>query len=232
MSKSKLLATVSALAVTLGAAPAFASGPYEGPPPPAFRWYVSGFVGYSWPNDYEFAFVNNASNAAFNYVAPLDNGFTAGGAIGLIINPNIRTELELTWASFDFTNTYRSAFGFIGVNPTGSIDMTTLMANIWFNANYGALMPYIGGGLGVGWVDGDLRVTNGAGQQFSGSDTVFAAQLGGGIRYAISSNMELDLGYRAKFLFDVGFPSSLAGFHTTDDSMLVHTIQAGLTVKF
>lgn len=231
MTRSKLLGTACAAALLIGSAGPILASDMTPPPAPTRHWYASAFGGWVFSGNHEFDFVDNVTNASFAYTAPLDSGYAFGGAVGVIVNPNLRVELELNYSSQDFVNTYRSAF-FTGQNPTGSLDVTTMTVNAWFNANLGQFQPYIGGGIGWGWVDGDLTVTNGSGAQFNGSDSGLAMMLGGGIRMPVASNVELDVGYRARRVFDINLGSAIGGFSTTNEDITTHTIQAGINFKF
>ena len=84
----------------LGAAPAFAAGPNS-------PWYVTGFAGYTQPDDYHFDFIGGAG-ARFPYKASLDDGYSVGAAVGYRINEYVRVEGEYAYSNTDFGNSYRS----------------------------------------------------------------------------------------------------------------------------
>jgi opacity protein-like surface antigen len=236
MSQSMMKRILLAGAVLAGlAVPAFAGGSIKDAPAPVMPrvWYMSAFGGWSTVNNYDFDFVSNAG-ARFAYTAPLDNGYVLGGAVGWVVNPNLRLELEVAHlGGFDFVNTYRGITeGFTGSNPSGSMRITTVMVNAWLNTQWGNLQPYIGGGVGAGFAKADLTVTNGSGAQFGGSDSGLAFQLGAGIRMPISNTAELDFAYRMRGVNDVGFDSRIAGFRTTQDTFITHSVQVGVNFKF
>jgi len=60
----------------------------------------------------------------------------------------------------------------------------------------GGISPYVGGGLGVGFVNVDVDSIEGVGLDASGDETGFAYQLGGGLMWSLTDNVALDLGYR------------------------------------
>lgn len=222
--KKFLLAATALASLSM---PSFAADPYVADP----QWYITGFAGYAFAEDYESAFVNNITGAQVDYNVSMDDGFVIGGALGYIWNPNIRTELELSYGSNEFGNDYRSA-GFVGLGESGSIDSFMVFANTWFNHSLGWVDPYIGGGVGVAFSHGDLSLTNGAGNQFSSNETDLAAQFGAGLRFPVSSNVEIDASYRLRAVFDLEFDSDIAGFSNKGSDFITHTAQLGLTYKF
>ena len=222
-----LTTSCSAIALMSGllvAAPALAAGPNS-------PWYVTGFAGYTQPDDYHFDFINNTTGARFPYKASLDDGYSVGAAAGYRINEYFRAEGEYAYSNTDFGNSYRSPT-FIGQNPNGDVTIQTLMANVWLGTKLGAVKPYIGGGIGYGWVDGNLKVTNGAGNQLGGDDSGFAYQLGAGLGFQLTNNLDLDLGYRWKKVNDIKLKSKINGFHLSSDDFTTQTLQLGLTWRF
>lgn len=97
---------------------------------------------------------------------------------------------------------------------TGSIDATwgmqTLFANVyWDFHNSSAFTPYIGAGLGMGFINNDYEISGRNGEQmsFSKFNTVFAWNAGVGCSYAFSENVSADLAYRF-----VGFGANEASY--------------------
>lgn len=234
--KHTILGSVSALALLAG--PAFAADvPVKAPPravPVADQWYISGFGGWSWVDTYKSSFISNTTGVSFHYTVSLDDGYTFGGAIGREINKNVRIEIEVAHSRFKFGDDYASLI-FTGLGETGSVRITTVMSNIWFNlwdSRTGWVTPYAGVGSGVGFVSGSLTVTNGAGPQFSGNDTGWAMQVGAGLRFPVTAQFEVDLGWRMRHILDFALPSVIAGFSAGDYSLTTHSFQGGLTFKF
>jgi opacity protein-like surface antigen len=227
----RTLAAATALGGLLAfSALAFAADPV---PDPGYQWYISGFGGYSFADDYDYDFISDPGGARFDYNIGLEDGFVVGGAFGIVLNENIRTEIEVAYGNHDFANDYvGTTAGFVGLGESGDVELVTVLANVWFNANLDWVQPYIGGGLGVGFASGDLTITNGAGRQWDGSDTGLAAQGGAGFRFPISENFELDLSYRLRAVFDITFDSEIAGFNGSGGDIITHTAQAGWTYKF
>jgi opacity protein-like surface antigen len=120
-------------------------------------------------------------------------------------------------------------------------DVQFLLLNAFYDIDTGsAFTPYLGGGLGVARITTTLDDTCGC---VTGMNTRLApaAQLGGGLRIALSEPISLDFGYRYKVTGDQGFSALDAFFYTfpygayegsavnTSGIIGVHTLQAGLT---
>ena len=219
--KQTFLGAVSALALVAAYQPASAAdvalkAPARQAEAPN-QWYVSAFGGWAKADDYKFTFVDNTTGRPFAYQVSLHDGYIFGGAIGRELSKNIRVEIEAAHSRFKFGDDYHSlSGGFIGLGETGSLGVTTVMANIWGNLwdKPGTVTPYAGFGTGVGIVEGKLTVTNGAGAQLNGNETGWAWQAGGGLRLAIANNVEVDVGWRVHHVHDIAIPSAIVGFHT------------------
>ncbi|MEL6374881.1 MAG: outer membrane beta-barrel protein [Pseudomonadota bacterium] len=180
-----------------------------------------------------------------------DDGFTAGGAIGFIVSAFARFEVEVAHASFDNATfaggaaptVHAAAWtpqwsppavpigpggGSTVQNAAGGLDITTLLFNGWFNTRFGIFAPYVGGGVGLGFVNHDIEMT-GAGFSFDG--TGLAVQFGGGVRIDLTRQLELDLAYRAKTVRGID-GDVIGGTGTTSDGDYTwHTVQVGVVFK-
>lgn len=118
-------------------------------------------------------------------------------------------------------------------------DAQFLLANAFYDIETGtAFTPYLGGGVGIARITGTLTDNCGC---ISGTQTRLApaAQLGGGVRFAVAAPVTLDIGYRYKMTGDGGFlladPAfdDLGGYAASavqaSGLIGVHTLQAGLT---
>lgn len=159
---------------------------------PVDGWYGSLFGGFSYLPDnvsttrYGFVFDNTAYNA----------GYTAGGNIGYKSNP-IRYEGELSYIHGDTkrfdVNGFRQG-GVFGHSQAGS-----LMANIYYDFPevVPAIEPYLGVGLGYGFVNGELRSAGPfVPHRLKGSNSVFAYQAMTGLSYNFAENYSVFAGYR------------------------------------
>jgi opacity protein-like surface antigen len=166
-------------------------------------WYLSVFGGWSHAKDQSPDFTYSAATT-FYVDLELDDGFTAGIALGAQINEWLRGEVELS-------GNWHDAEGAIGtaVPPTSTTlegDETALfaLANLWFEVpiGLGPLRPYAGGGVGFGHLDLDIE-TSGGSSLFDDSDWGFAWQLGAGVAFDVSESIAIDLGYRYKRIENV-----------------------------
>ncbi len=124
---------------------------------------------------------------------------TIGGAlfVGYDFYPKfdlpLRAELEYTLRS-DF----HSEFSAGNVSADYKFNAQTLLANVYYDFhNSSAFTPYVGAGLGFGFLKESIDVNIGTlGADDSRSATTFAWQLGVGVAYAFNDNLSADLGYR------------------------------------
>jgi opacity protein-like surface antigen len=123
-------------------------------------------------------------------------------------------------------------------------DVQFLLVNGFYDIDTGsAFTPYLGAGLGVARVSATLTdLCSCSGDSFSASTIVPAAQIGAGIRIAVSDPVTFDIGYRYKMatspdlgVYEImdnsvpGFPG-FGGFGMTQSGIIgVHALQAGLT---
>ena len=80
----------------------------------------------------------------------------------------------------------------------GSWGLQTLMANFYFDFhNSTAFTPYVGAGLGMGFIRNDYEATlNNVSVSKNQTNTVFAWNVGAGCAYAFTDNISADLAYR------------------------------------
>jgi opacity protein-like surface antigen len=177
-----LLAGLVSLALTVGQATAAdASGDDRGPILGAF--YVRGDAGWSfleWDGEED------------------DGGVTAGLGVGYQWYEYLRTDARLDWS---------------GPFDTGAVDLeaTTLLGNAYIDIPLtDDITPYVGAGLGWGWVDGDG----------GGDDSGLAYSLMVGSAFTLTGRVELDAGYRYRGI-------TIDGDDATD-----HSVTGGIRFKF
>jgi opacity protein-like surface antigen len=202
-----------ALLASVLAVPAVQAADLPAPPLATDNWSVSVFGGATWLEDVDIG------PAEINY----DTGFIVGGTIGYTPLDWLRAEGEIAYTS----SSGDASVGGVDIG-SGDTDALSLMANVWLGMNMlpvvGAPMndfgsglgfsPYFGGGLGLGFINPDDE-----------SDTVFAWQVGAGVRFTLASDIGLDIGYRYRNFNDVD-----AGPDTVDLSS--SNFIAGLTFNF
>ena len=104
-----------------------------------------------------------------------DSALSLGGGVGYQFNPNMRADLTMDWA------------GDYKVAPGADMSTTTVLGNLYFDwANDTAFTPYVGAGLGYGWVDNTP----------SGNHSGLAYGLTAGVAMDLTQNVAIDLGYR------------------------------------
>ena len=104
-----------------------------------------------------------------------DSALSLGGGVGYRFNNNMRADLTMDWA------------GDYKVAPGADLSTTTVLGNLYFDwANDTAFTPYVGAGLGYGWVN-DTPTGNHSG---------IAYGLDAGVSMDVTQNVAVDLGYR------------------------------------
>jgi opacity protein-like surface antigen len=128
-----------------------------------------------------------------------DNAFVAGGGIGYQYSDAFRMDLTA-----DFTGDYQIA-------PGAEISTTTLLGNAYLDfANDTMFTPYVGAGVGYGWVNG-TGTTDKDG---------LALGLATGVAVDLTSNLAVDVGYRFRDIM------------TSGPDTMEHQATVGLRVKF
>jgi opacity protein-like surface antigen len=186
-------------------------------------WYVSVFAGSSYLQDLDTSYVG------FYYEIDFDSGFVAGATVGRRLNNNWRGEVELSYSKYK-----ASAFSFTGGGGTASegLDALYFLANVWYDIpTNGRLSPYVGGGVGIAHVEGDVLFSNGFGFLPS-SDTAFTYQFGAGVSFPVSSRLTLDAGYRFKVISKTEFTDRGLGPNYQNGPIRSHTVQVGLRMSF
>jgi outer membrane protein OmpA-like peptidoglycan-associated protein len=132
-------------------------------------------------------------NNGVDYQRGMVGLFTGGYKFGY----GFRAELEGGYRANDAHNSF-------GTSGHGTPDATTVMINGLYDFDTGgAITPYLGGGIGLAYVD---RTRTGSpfpgGTEVSGAVTDWAYQLIGGVSYALNRNMKADLSYHYLSSFD------------------------------
>lgn len=102
----------------------------------------------------------------------------------------IRTNSKTEWDSKDFGDL---------VTLKGQWNLQTLFLNAyWDFHNDTAFTPYIGGGLGMGFIQSkyEMEIAGLGSDSYKKANTVFAWNAGAGVAYAITNNLSADLAYR------------------------------------
>jgi opacity protein-like surface antigen len=241
--KSLLLAGTCAASIMLAAISnaQAADIPVEPVPEPmGLGWYVSVFGGWSMPNDLdgEIEFEDNGNNYSYDFDADLDDGFTAGIAVGAVFNEWLRGELELSGNWHDAGGDFDYNVGGYGYDVDGDVDALFVLANLWFEIPIDTFFrPYVGGGIGFGRlsVDVDANGYYADYELFDDHDWGFAYQLGAGVAFGLAENIAFDIGYRYKAINNVEFGQDFFSGVDVDDVDIdyrSHNIIAGIRIGF
>lgn len=152
-------------------------------------------------------------------------GFSLGGAVGTSIVPQLRAELEATYLNYA-QDGYADDPNPGVQDASGRTNIYTLTANIWKDIDTGhALVPYVGVGVGVGVVDTHGELNN---EFWDDTAVGMALQFGAGINYAVSENVAVNIGYRARGVFGTALEAEIATDHNGAGRFLSHSIQVGV----
>ncbi|MEO1344494.1 MAG: opacity family porin [Pseudomonadota bacterium] len=198
--------------------------------------YVQGFAGYTFADNANFAgAIGGAPQSVFS---DFEDGYNIGGSVGLKFAPSgssvgFRGEVELSFGENDI-----DALNFTGngpgfeVNVGGDVSATFLLVNGFIDFDTGSkLTPYLGGGIGVGFVDIDLIY--GPGVVITGNDEVFAAQLIAGVSYEVGANTSIFGDVRYIQAYDVqGTRVSPGGAALVSDDLSRTALNVGVRFDF
>lgn len=226
--KKWLLSSVSSSALVLATVSPVAAADLDLPPAWHPQWYVSVFGGAVFHEDHDYGLVDPASSN-FGYSQNFDTGFIVGGAVGVEVGLGFRGEVELA-----FQNNQADTVSSVGagtLSDSGEVEAFTVLANLWYDFDLGMpITPYVGGGIGIGFVDGNATDSTGF-TSFNDDDEVFAFQVGAGISYSLTDVIDLSVGYRFRGLLDYNPGSAAAGFTYDDDDLYSHVVVGGITFK-
>ena len=152
------------------------------------------------------------------------NQNTVGGGVfaGFDFYPSfnlpLRAELEYAIRT-DMKEDYNSGWD----SYSASFGVQTLMANFYFDFhNSTAFTPYIGAGLGMGFVRTEVS-------SYNDYSTVFAWNVGAGCAYSFNENFAADLGYRFVGLGETDAKYDGNSLKTTGNA---HEFSLGLRLTF
>ncbi len=120
-----------------------------------------------------------------------DAGFGISGAVGNKFANGLRIETEYTYrkATADVINI--PVLGLVEEDVNEDIKTHTILANVVYDFKLsGGFSPYLGAGLGIGWVE-------------DAEGAEFAYQVLTGINYAVSESTDFIVGYRYTGMTDI-----------------------------
>jgi opacity protein-like surface antigen len=129
-----------------------------------------------------------------------DDAFVVGGGIGYQFSELFRVDVTA-----DFTDDYEVA-------PGAEISTATVLGNLYFDwANNTIFTPYLGGGIGYGFVEGSGGADD---------DDGLAYGAAAGVAVGLTDNLDMDVGYRFRVI-------DITGEDTQE-----HQGTVGMRVKF
>lgn len=184
------------------------------------RLYVAGYLGLSlFPDsDYE------ETVTPVTGVVELKNSNLMAGALGVRLTPEIDIEIELSHRKPDVTSLLPD--GGTKVDMGGEIRTDAAMINGYYNFDTPwAARPFITGGLGIAFQNGEFDDTAGVTRDASDSDMGLAWQVGGGVKYRMKKNLSFTTSYRY-------FATSGLDFGTTHIDYGSHEFRLGIEYDF
>jgi opacity protein-like surface antigen len=167
--------------------------------------YVNGDVGAAFLQDIT---IKNSGGAELQF----DTGVRADVGIGYNISDALAAELDagVVWNQFK--------------HSSDSLYQVPLMANLIYTLPVKwAVVPYIGAGVG-----GVAGIVDASG--FSDTDFVFGYQAMAGIKYAVTKDVDIGVGY--KFLGTTDYSWTDHGTTVKTEEAFTHSVLATLTVRF
>ena len=170
--------------------------------------YLSGNMGYVWLEDSDIR-GNQSDSGEFSF----DRGLVITAAIGRVLSETLRAEVEFGYRTNEANEARMRESGAHGVDS--DIVTLSLMANCFYDFMPGhTVSPFIGAGIGIANVDGEVPNNN-------GKDDVFAYQLAAGVGFALTEKLKMDVQYR---LFGTDNPE----FKNVEAEYITHNLLFGL----
>lgn len=255
MNKSATL--LLSLSLTFASPAAFAGGLFSfDPAQPGF--YVSGFGGGAFLNNGSFTGVSapvagipgptGVAGVPLTVDVDYETGYTFGGSVGYklpfkywsVFQP--RLEIEVSYLESDVSDG-----SFNGGNQTfqGSQDAVFIYLNNYSDIKFSEdqrLIPYIGGGLGVAFVNSDVGYFGGAATAptfaVTGDDTAFASHAALGVSYELTNSVDLYTEGRYFRVYGANLERTFVGGGANlfngevDDDLQGFNVSAGVRLRF
>lgn len=184
------------------------------------RLYVAGYLGLSlFPDsDYE------ETVTPVTGVVALKNSNLMAGALGIRLTPEVDLEVELSHRKPDITSIVPT--GGVKSDMGGEIRTDAAMINAYYNFDTRwAARPFVTGGLGIAFQNGEFDDTAGVTRDASDSDMGLAWQVGGGVKYRMKKDLSFTTSYRY-------FATSGLDFGTTHIDYGSHEFRLGIEYDF
>lgn len=204
--------------------------------------YISTFIGINNLADIKTDTSYSTTSDPYRETYRQKDGRSFRIAVGGNLTDWLRSEIELgvnTSKQGAIREVINNGLNINHYSGKGDIKTYTALANLWVDLelpeNTLNATPYIGGGIGLAYVDPDIKYPNSPTYGPQKSSVEFAAQLGAGLNWDLNERTQLGLGYRLNF---VDGPSTKqvttpAGEVTKYDfdNLLSHAVGITLTFK-
>jgi len=188
------------------------------------KMYVSGDVGAAWQQN-----INSHGNGTVNF----DTGVRGDVTFGYNFCENFAAELETGVIANSISSIAGNTLSSFGASAS-IYEIPILVNGIYKLPLNGGWTPYIG--VGVGGAATYLSAENvplfgfASHSSYSSTDFTFAYQAEVGVKYAVSKNIDLGIGYKFTGTTDHGWSDNGVTFNT--DGTLTHAVLATFTWKF
>lgn len=162
-----------------------------------------------------------------------DTGWLIEGAVGYAHESGLRGEIAGGYRTNDLDEFDWSGVG--DVDFEGDIEAFTLLANVYYDFDLSAyggatgtaanFVPFVGGGLGVAYLNANLEEINNVSLNDEEDDTVFAWQIVAGFAYNFTPNVAATVRYAY-------FATSDPEFDDVDSEYSGHNVLAGIRYNF
>ena len=162
-----------------------------------------------------------------------DPGWMISGYAGYRFQgaPGLRGELELGYLNDAVLSHRVQGLGTFENGAAGDTSVLFGMASLYYDfPTSGVIHPFVGGGIGLADVDLSGHSTAATGALIDDNATAFAWHLTAGASFDLSTNTELELGYR--YLATNGAELTASDGTTSTVDTADHIIFAGIKYKF
>eukprot|EP00752_Nemacystus_decipiens_P018988 g17044.t1 len=185
----------------------------------AFRdagFYAGARGGAIWANDTQFT-ITGPNLVENSYDVGLVGSLFVGFEVpDLYHGIGARVEAEFGYQQADVDTHIVGGTPVTAANSFGSTDAFTAMANVYADYSFGAIRPFLGGGIGVARVDFDNHGVTGNLGVMDDRENGFAWQVSGGIAYDVSAAITMEAMVRYQDIDGVELVSSTGPVSTID----------------
>ncbi len=155
------------------------------------RLYLAGYLGLNVSDDQEFTDSGTGNTGNFQ----LSNSESFAGALGMRLSPQMRLEAEFSYRKADISDANIAGAGTLTVGD--HLKSTILFANAYYDFDVPwTIQPYVGGGLGYAWHEGQISDASSTISSISSEDTSFVWNIAAGAKYRPRTDLAFTAGWR------------------------------------